>query len=288
MNRLFAVGRASAITVLATLMAVGDAAASHPDILYNYRFIPSHSTLEVTGGFAGIEETFHPFGKFGLVTGYEEGYTCLAIGCPPAPTHVPYAEFLDVRSWLVPDGPRDFVWNTDETLNLSGLNGTFRMGEPNRLFFRGVDGQGQPFRLMAVQRGRLLHIMGENDPGCCDFFKYRFDAFAHLAPYADFNLDGRVDHDDMDRLLANIGTYGNATLEQGDADGDGDVDGNDFLTWQAEIGTATSLSAFASDTFVDAGFGAAAVPEPAALVLSIAGAMLLMSWYLRRPRLPIA
>ena len=80
----------------------------------------------------------------------------------PIPLYVPFAEFENVRSWLVPDSPLTYVWNTDDTLNLSGLEGTFRRGEPNHLFFRGVDGQGQPFKLMAVQRGRLLHLMGEN------------------------------------------------------------------------------------------------------------------------------
>ena len=94
-------GRASAIILLAAWLFSNSAAASHPDILRNYRFIPSRSTLDVTGGFAGIDETFHAFGKFGLVTGYEEGVSCTALGC--FPTHVPFAEFVDVDAWLVPE-----------------------------------------------------------------------------------------------------------------------------------------------------------------------------------------
>jgi hypothetical protein len=122
--------------------------------------------------------------------------------------------------------------------------------------------------------------MGENDPGCCDFFHYKFDAFAHLAPYADFNIDGRVDRGDLDVLLAHMGTRTDARFEQGDADGDGDVDGGDFLTWQREIGEATPLSAFAGDTLDEASFSPAAVPEPT--TLAVAAAAALFMWMQRR------
>ena len=43
---------------------------------------------------------------------------------------------------------------------------------------------------------------------------------------------------DADELSSNIGTFAHATFEQGDADGDADVDGDDFLAWQREIGAA--------------------------------------------------
>ena len=80
MYRLLVIGRMVAAAALATWFAIGDAAASHPDFLRNYRFIPSRSTLEVTGGFAGIDETSHVRGTFGLVTGYEDGVSCTALG----------------------------------------------------------------------------------------------------------------------------------------------------------------------------------------------------------------
>jgi hypothetical protein len=41
-----------------------------------------------------------------------------------------------------------------------------------------------------VRLGRLLHLVGENNPACCGFLKYKLDALAYIAPYADFNLDG--------------------------------------------------------------------------------------------------
>ena len=278
------VGRVSAIAAVvillaATWLAANVAVASHPDILRNYRFIPSRSTLELTGGFAGFDETFHPVGKFGLVTGYEEGFSCLAIGCQPPPTHIPFADFVDVQSRLVPVGPMFDEQDLDDTLNLSGLHGTFTT--PNRLHFHGVDGQGAPFRLEATLAGRLIHLVGANDPSCCDFFNYKFDAYAHLAPFADFNFDCSVDSADYTTWRDHLGTTSDATLEQGDADGDGDVDSADYAVWRQDQGTVIDMSAFA-----EAGGGAmAAVPEPSTFSLLAGGVLLLVGlsqWLSRR------
>ena len=87
-------------------------------------------------------------------------------------------------------------------------------------------------------------------------------------------------------------TTGNVPLENADFDGNGDVDGNDFLIWQRGSGAAGGLTEgdANSDGFVDTAdlgiwenqFGtsplsavAAAVPEPASLALvGVALAML--------------
>jgi len=53
---------------------------------------------------------------------------------------------------------------------------------------------------------------------------------------------------------------GSATHMQGDADDDADVDGVDFLTWQRQLGSA-STSASAT----------AAVPEPSCLMAGLIG-----------------
>ncbi len=50
---------------------------------------------------------------------------------------------------------------------------------------------------------------------------------------------------------------GNATPNDGDANGDGDVDGNDFLIWQAGFSPGGD------------GGASSAVPEPAAAVLGL-------------------
>jgi hypothetical protein len=263
MKPLSATVRASAIAILAVEFAAGHAAASHPDILRNYRFIPSRSILEVTGGFAGIQETFHARGTFGLVTGYEEGVSCAAIGCPD-PSHIPFAKFVDVDAWLHPDSPLTYVWNLDDTLNLSGLHGTFHNTAPNRLFFRGEDGQGQPFHLTAVLHDRLLHMFGGNEPGCCDFFQYRFKALAYLTPRADFNFDGAVDGGDYLLWRKTVGRSGTGLAADGNEDGV--VNAGDYEIWRTQFGQAVDFSQFDG-----AELNTGAVPEPKTTALALTG-----------------
>lgn len=57
----------------------------------------------------------------------------------------------------------------------------------------------------------------------------------------DFNENGIVDAPDLSRWIAGYGTSGGATRKTGDADHDGDVDGNDFLTWQRQLGQSSIL-----------------------------------------------
>jgi len=81
------------------------------------------------------------------------------------------------------------------------------------------------------------------------------DAVGVAAPNADFDEDGSVDGDDLARWRANFST--GATHMQGNADGDLDVDGRDFLIWQRQLGGAPPAAPAA----------AASVPEPGALAL---------------------
>jgi len=80
---------------------------------------------------------------------------------------------------------------------------------------------------------------------------------------------------DYNTLLANaIGELIAPTEQPGDFDGDFDVDGADFLTWQCDLGDSTSLTAW-EDNF---GTGAAvstvsAVPEPSSWLLACTMAM---------------
>ncbi len=66
MNRAVFLARVSATFVLLTLCATQLAAQSGEDLrrpvdsIRHFRFIPSRSSLEVTGGFAGIEQKFFP------------------------------------------------------------------------------------------------------------------------------------------------------------------------------------------------------------------------------------
>jgi len=76
---------------------------------------------------------------------------------------------------------------------------------------------------------------------------------------ADFDGDGDVDGDDFIRWQIGFGDFptGGAQKIDGDYDNDGDVDGDDFLGWQAEFGSGSGLAS-------------AAVPEPASIALLIA------------------
>jgi hypothetical protein len=69
---------------------------------------------------------------------------------------------------------------------------------------------------------------------------------------ADFNLDGTVNGPDLVIWKA---AYGATTV--GNADGDGDSDGNDFLLWQRRLGHVGAISPTS-----------AAVPEPSASVIA--------------------
>ncbi len=89
-----------------------------------------------------------------------------------------------------------------------------------------------------------------------------------VAGLADFDKDNDVDGEDFLIWQAVFPTLdGTATTNTGDATGDGNVDGQDFLVWQSEFGTGVS------------GAGQAAVPEPGATLLAM---VLLVAGTLRR------
>jgi len=54
----------------------------------------------------------------------------------------------------------------------------------------------------------------------------------------------------------------------GDFDADGDVDGNDFLTWQRTLGDASNLADWEANFGATSALAAGAVPEPASLLLT--------------------
>jgi hypothetical protein len=253
-------------TVAAGSLLAWQAAADPPDILQQYRFIPGHSLVQVTEGFAGVDWPLEIDGRFGLVTGYEYSVSPTA----HVPTLTPFAKFTDVNAILF--DPRRASplplpgWDLDQTLNLSGLDGTFTV--PSELHFSGQDGQGQPIKLDAKISGRFLHLVGANDPGCCDFFRYKVDAFARLLPFADFNSDGVIDAADYTTWRDHQGIAAAATLEQGDADGDGDVDSDDFAAWLHDAGTTVDMSGLAA---LSGSGDVGGVPEPATMLLAASG-----------------
>ena len=252
---------------------IGQASAQPPDVLRDYRFVPSHSDVHVSGGSPGYNMDLSVAGKFGLVTGYDYGTSPTA----HIPTLVPYAKFVDVHAILfnpLSAAPLPLPgWDLDKTLNLSGLTGTF--SDPALLHFSGVDGQGIPIKLEAALRGPLLHLTGMNylPPTCVtctQYVGYKVDALAVIRPYADFNLDGAIDGADFSTWRANIGMQTADSFEQGDANGDGIVDVADYVTWRRTVGPSTSPAIFA-----DSGIGVNVVPEPSAIGLALAGTIFL-------------
>jgi hypothetical protein len=273
MNRSLLPTRPLLAILVATLWATAALAdttdlANIPDILRSYRFITSRSTVEVSGGLPVFSYDLNIAGKFGLATGYNGLETPTPSPTATPPTLSGHAEFVNVKGVLFNARSASPLpgLDLDTTLNLTGLKGTFKV--PSDIHFTGDDGQGIPMQLEAVTRGPLLHLTGATLPvptcASCGINMYKIDAFATLGPYADFNLDGVVDNKDLHVLMSNIGLQTGGTFEQGDTDGNGTVDGNDFLEWQRSFGAATSLTAF-SDLSADG----TSVPEPATITLIV-------------------
>jgi hypothetical protein len=89
-----------------------------------------------------------------------------------------------------------------------------------------------------------------------DLGAFEATAGVSFAP-ADFNHDGQVNAADRTRWVQNYGRISGAAQTEGDANGDGAVDGRDFLAWQRGV-TASTLAV------------AAAVPEPAGVAWLLA------------------
>jgi hypothetical protein len=70
-----------------------------------------------------------------------------------------------------------------------------------------------------------------------------------------------VDGVDLATWKTGFGATDSASHIQGDADGNRDVDGTDFLIWQRQLGSATTT----------------ALPEPATLRLIVAGVLAMVS-----------
>ncbi|MCC6492932.1 MAG: peptidylprolyl isomerase [Pirellulales bacterium] len=100
---------------------------------------------------------------------------------------------------------------------------------------RGANGDPLANRLVFVQDVRVLNV-----------------------PDGDYNLDGKVDVGDLAVLEAD---WGSTTKAEADGNGDGRVNGADFLVWQRTLGQNLGAPTFA------------AVPEPAGLALAVIAAL---------------
>ncbi|MBN1852830.1 MAG: hypothetical protein JW829_08905, partial [Pirellulales bacterium] len=91
---------------------------------------------------------------------------------------------------------------------------------------------------------------------------------------ADFNGDGNVDGTDFLTWQIGFGTTGTASRVDGDANNDTNVDGADLAIWRSQFGTV------GLGTGGLAGMG---IPEPATCVLAILGLFVLILGWIRNP-----
>ena len=106
------------------------------------------------------------------------------------------------------------------------------------------------FRLTSTDNG----FFGMNTPAYVAIDNLVLDV---TATPGDFDLNGTVDHLDLEIWEQHYGTPLGASVTTGDADEDGDVDGVDWLAWQLNFSPPQPLSV--------------AVPEPSA-------ALMILSW----------
>lgn len=112
--------------------------------------------------------------------------------------------------------------------------------------------------LIASYAGTLKGTFDHVTPG----FNVTYDAaqkkiFLIAPPRADFDLDNDVDGNDFLVWQRGVGLSENATRQQGDANGDGRVDGADLAILQTQFGLSPAVAA------------ASAVPEPAGICLAL-------------------
>ncbi|QEG32907.1 DUF4623 domain-containing protein [Bythopirellula goksoeyrii] len=115
--------------------------------------------------------------------------------------------------------------------------------------------------------GRTAIIYGLSTNNGIQAFELTIDPVS--SDDADFDGDGNVDGQDFLTWQRNFGLIGGATLMDGDANGDQNVDGLDLSVWQNQYGTVPPLSA-----------AVVAVPEPATAWLALSG--LVCFWTSRR------
>jgi hypothetical protein len=255
--------RRLAVAAAVVCCLVTEAWAIPPIILFEFEFDPEDSRLNITGGFAGIDETHGIEGTFGIAIGYDQVYD------PPELIQlVPFASFVGVEGTLTRPGLLEGA-DLDSLLNLTGLEGTFVHG-PGRpgLLFEGVDGQGQPMKVKVGIENRKLRMTGANNAGCCDMFNYRLNASAKIPFLGDIDKDGHVGIADLNGVLGSWGQT--VTPMQGpDLDWDGYVGIGDLNAVLGDWGTGPG----------DGG-GLSTVPEPTTACLILPG----LAWLTRRRR----
>lgn len=232
-----------------------------------FQVVPKLSVLHRTGGIAGVNERLRLSGQYDFV------YSPLAI-------FPPVVAFDNAEIWgaLISDVPHPaIVEDVDELLNLEGLHGRqLPVAAPFDAYqFRGKLADGSAIELAAAKFGSWMYVRGFTTPppGSADFIEYQLKMVARSRPFADMNDDGKVDAADY-TLLRDSGGQGAGALDAASA-------GATFADWSEQFGeTVPDFDKF--DTMLEgaasglASIGAAAIPEPATIALTmLAGVALL-------------
>ncbi len=258
------------------VVLAGSSRATHPNIQRQYRFISRVSTLTQSNTIAGGELELHVVGTFDLSIGHHAG---------DDPTVYNSARFLNVDAWGF-HPLLDLVVDVDAALNLSGLKGEqLPVAAPFDVFhFTGhkPEPDNSAVSIFARVIGPWLYLNGETTPPpqSADVPVFKLDAVARTWPFADFFDDSVVDHRDLEQWASHYGLRlitDPSSQPYGDADGDHDADGADFLEWQRQLGEVIPPPLPSLAALLQAGeAGAATIPEPQSLALASLGAGLLM------------
>ena len=173
-----------------------------PDILEHFHLLPRQSTLSISGGIAGIDQSYPVRGEFDLIRFFREGAR--------------HARFdnADILSPILSGFPAYI--DVDELLSFEELQGDILpLGAPFEVIeFNGETFDGQRFRMFTANVGPWLFLQGESIPPARsnDFFKYEIQGLARTSPWEDMNGDGVVDA--ADYTLIRDGDDSPARLDQ--------------------------------------------------------------------------
>lgn len=244
--------------------------AQPPDRLDHYRLLPSHSELVQSGGFAGIETRYRLRGEYDFLQQWTGGTPTEPLELVPSFDNVdiraPLGEllpaFIDVgflfnmellKGELI---PQPFAFTPFEVFRFEGIANDSPAASPL---------EQSLVELYAVTYGPWMYLRGETTPRpwAADYFEYDLRALARSGEWSDYNEDGVVDASDYTTIrdtASKIAAPSEQWLVEASA------------KWRADYGDhAPDLSLFdqAIELALSQQGGAAAIPEPAGLMLLV-------------------
>jgi len=126
-----------------------------------YRFVPNQSTVVQTGGFAGVRETYYITGQFQLTVDIGGGTASF--------------DWVDAT---LSDGPFRQRPSLGLLFNMTELTATTVTATVIEFEGTTADLPGGDIHLRLNLTPDLIHLTGEINSPCCDFFEYSLDAAA--------------------------------------------------------------------------------------------------------------